>query len=453
MGCESPAVVLYDKDGNPVGLVLDGTIYRLQTQAAQGPKADGAGAWTTSLYNPSGQDIGSQSSRPLFVTLASPGQREFLAKYAVMIDTPASILCANSEPYNIGGTTFTIDINGTTQYATFDTTSATHGIFYSGQNPVQSTGGVEKLKVSIDGGALTEIKIGKNITTPEAIAAAIQTQVRASVPNGTNAVCDWNPSDYPGRYVLRADSTGSTSTVYCVKGGDDLGLDIKMDTSVGGVQRDGLDANYYYADDAVVEMGGDLTDVLVTQSGSQILIETLAVGTSATLQAAAGGANTAFGFTTSLVTGEAGTLSNNLVVDGGTTSVRFAILPDETYPYMIDRIVFTMKANNAQLKKFGPLTELTNGVEFQVRTAGGYPRDWFTAVTNAELFAKTDEGEIIVDAYNDGDELVVAKIKFNSAITFLPGSTDNLSIIIRDDLISGDFDWFHVRAEGWLLIE
>lgn len=449
----SPASILYDSAGHAIGVVLDGTVYRLQTQAAQGTKSDGAGAWPVVLYNTGGNDVGSQSSRPLYVTLSSPGQREFLAKYAVMIDTPASILCANSQPYNIGGTTFTIAINGVTQYVNFATTIATHGLFYSGESPAQSTGANQKLKVSINSGALTEILIGKNLATPAAIAAAIQTQVRALVPNGTDAVCEWNPADYPGRYVLRSATTGATSKVMCAKGGDNLALEIKMATSVGGVERDGLDANYYYADDAVVEMVNALTDVLVTQSGSQILVETLSVGVSATLQVTAGGANTAFGFTTSLVTGANGTLSNNLVVNGSVTPVRYAILPDSNYPYMIDRIVFTMKANGATLKKFGPLAELTNGVLFQVRTAGGYPRDWFTAVTNAELFAKTDEGEIMIDAYTDNFELVVAKIKFASPITFLPGSTDNLSITVRDNLVSADFSWFRVKAEGWLVIE
>jgi len=55
---DSPAAILYDENGNPVSVVLDDGVYKLDVLAGQGTKAaDPADAWPTVLYTSRGRPV------------------------------------------------------------------------------------------------------------------------------------------------------------------------------------------------------------------------------------------------------------------------------------------------------------------------------------------------------------------------------------------------------------
>jgi len=51
------ARVLVDSSGNLVGVVVDDTVYRLQTETKQGPSGDSDDAWPTTLFTSEGEEL------------------------------------------------------------------------------------------------------------------------------------------------------------------------------------------------------------------------------------------------------------------------------------------------------------------------------------------------------------------------------------------------------------
>ena len=102
-------------------------------------------------------------------------------------DQPAKLESDAGATFEVGGDSLTVKVDGgSEQTVSFATKAATAGTSVSGSDPGTSNGGDNDMKVSIDGGALTDIDIDKDLTTGAAIAASIQEQIRAEVPNGTN---------------------------------------------------------------------------------------------------------------------------------------------------------------------------------------------------------------------------------------------------------------------------
>jgi hypothetical protein len=68
------------------------------------------------------------------------------------------------------------------------------------------------------------------------------------------------------------------------------------------------------------------------------------------------------------------------------------------------------------------------------------------------LFGYADNGEVLVDAYDGGNELIKAVIDFGeNGVRLRYGTTDRLQLIVQDDLSdSGSMVWFKVFAKGWL---
>jgi hypothetical protein len=119
------------------------------------------------------------------------------------------------------------------------------------------------------------------------------------------------------------------------------------------------------------------------------------------------------------------------------------------YKYNIQRIVFLLRNDDIQLKEFGGIVQLTNGILIRTRTAGGTLREWFTAKTNSELIALSTRWDLMDDAYAaDGKDLLVCKIEFSEPMVIRPDSQESITILVRDNLTS--LDSFQVRAEGWL---
>ena len=388
---------------------------------------------------------------PIFVTISS-GQRSYYHNNLVNIDEPARIDTGADGPYDVGGDTFTISVNGgAAQTPAFPTRAAQPGIHYSASHPRTSNPDHEKLKVSVDGGALEEVKIGKGWTTGAAIAAALQTQIRAIIENGTNVTVEYDTTEYPFRYVFKSGTTGASSTIHVEKGGDDLAKKVLfVGAPFGGTEYPGLDADYYFTFEAVEFLSGELSDVQVSQEGDGLFIQTVAQGTSASLQVTAGGANTDFQFTTSLVSGVAGSGDDDLAVDGSVSEVKYAVVPPSGRTFVVEKLRFYIRDDGIALNKFAGQDALTNGVKLEVRNEGLGLIPVFTAITSAGLMSESDDSEIVDNGWaTNGQDLLKAVFDFRPGLAISAGSVTNFVVSVRDDLSALDGE-FIVRAVGWV---
>lgn len=379
----------------------------------------------------------------------TPITRRMVSQYAVSLDLPAEIETTNQESYNVGGETLTLLVNDGYDNYTFEERSATKGIIYSPQNPPLTNGGEDHMKVRIDNGAEYEIEVAKNLTTYD-LAAAIQEQIRANVENGTGVICEYNPVDYPGRYIIRSGSTGPTSTIW-VKD-DHMGKVLQLSIPSGATQVDGLNADTYYAFEVASALSANTDGVIVDETSDHtVTITTQNLGSSASLEVIDGGANTALGFPTTRVTGSTGTQSDDLAVNGAPSPVIYSIIANTEYEYNIEKIRFIIIDEDEKFKTFGGIAKLTNGIDFKIKTSSSNAQLWFNATTNSELIANTDSYTLMIDAFDGGVDMLVCVIKFENPIILQADTNQYLSITINDDLST--INSFQVKAEGWLNIK
>lgn len=396
--------------------------------------------------------VGEGASEPVNVVITT-GTRSYYHLYLTNGNEPAYIISGNSEPFNVGGTTLTIAVNGGSpaQTCPFPARPAQPGIHYSAAYPATSNPDTEKLKVSVNGGALVEVKIGKGHTTGDDIAAALQAQIRALVPNGSGVTVQYNTAEYPFRYIFKSGTTGSSSIMHVEKGGDGFAENMYLGTQFGGTERVGLDANRYWANECVAILNSTLTDVTCrVESSTKVRIQTVAGGASASLQVTAGGANTAFNFTTSLVPGVTGSGLSSMNVAGTLANpIRYSISAPTSMTFVIGKIEFFIRDDGAALNKFGGLNPLTNGVKMDVVSEDLPLIPYFTAKTNADVMTQADEGELIDNGFTTGgQDLVKAVFNFEPGLRIVYGSSSNVYVIIQDDLTT--LDSFVVRAKGWI---
>jgi hypothetical protein len=396
-----------------------------------------------------------EPTEPTYVVISN-GDRVFHMDYAKHADTPAHIESGASGPFNIGGQDLTIEIDGEDPdtVASFDTRAAQEAFYVTGvPSIVFPYREKEKLKVSVDGGELLEVKIGKpepGHADYDAIAAALQTQIRANVENGANVTVEWNTSEYPFRFLFKSGTTGNSAVMHVEKGGDDLYKHIKVGADYGGREEAGTDANTYRDYEATELLNEKLHDV-ICEHGSPISITTKAGGSGASLHVTAGGANTAFQFPTTLVSGQAGTGSKNMAVNGSSTPSRFTVPVPSGKVFVANQMMIVMQSEGAQLKKFGGSDELTNGITIEFRMEGQPFRTLIEAKTNGELFAYADDGEILIDAINGDEELVKAIFNFDGGIRIREGTTDAIQVTIQDDLeTDAKNTYIYAVAKGWL---
>ncbi len=397
--------------------------------------------------------VADDPTTPVFVTLSS-GQRSYYHNKLVNIDEPARIDTGADEPYDVGGDTFTISVNGeAAQTPTFSTRVAQPGIHYSAPHPRTANPDHEKLKVSVDGGALLEVKIGKGWTTGADIAAALQTQIRTNVENGTNVTVEYDTIEYPFRYVFKSGTSGASSVMHVEKGGDDLAKKVLfVGLPFGGTERIGLAADNYWAFEVIDFLSSELSDVQMFAEENGFYIQTVAQGASATLQVTAGGANAALQFPTSLASGTSGSGDDDMAVDGSTTTVRYAVVAPPGRAFVVDQLRFFIRDDGIALNKFAGLNALTNGVKLEIRSEGLGLIPVFTAITSADLMSQAeDEGTSIYDNgwATGGQDLLKATFNFSPGLAVTQGSITNFVVSIRDDLtlLAGEFI---VRASGWV---
>ena len=388
---------------------------------------------------------------PVFVTISS-GQRSYYHNNLVNIDEPARIDTGADGPYDVGGDTFTIAVNGDpAQTPTFATRAAQPGVHYSASHPRTANPDHEKLKVSVDGGALEEVKIGKGWSSGADIAAALQTQIRAIIENGTNVTVEYDTTEYPFRYVFKSGTTGASSSIHVEKGGDDLAKKVLfVGAQFGGTELPGLAADYYFTFEVVAFLAGELTDVQVFQEGDGFFIQTVAAGASASLQVTAGGANTDFQFPTTLTSGTAGSGDDDLAVDGSIAAIRYAVVPPSGRTFVVTKLRFYIRDDGIALNKFAGQDPLTNGVTLEVRNEGLGLIPVFVAKVSAGLLAEADEGEIVDNGWaTGGQDLLKAVFDFSPGLTVTSGSITNFVVSVQDDLSALD-GVFTVRASGWV---
>lgn len=395
--------------------------------------------------------VADDPGEPIFVTL-SAGQRSYYHNNLVNVDEPARIDAGADGPYEVGGDTFTISVDGgANQTPTFATRAAQPGIHYSASHPRTANPDTHKLKVSVDGGALEEVEIGKGWTTGAAIAAALQAEIRANIENGTSVTVEYNTADYPFRYVFKSGTTGASSSIHVEKGGDDLAKKVLfVGLPFGGTELPGLAANYYFTAEVVSYLFGELSDVQIFQEEDGFFIQTVAAGGSASLQVTAGGANTDFQFTTSLTSGTAGSGDDDLGVDGSSSAVRYAVVPPSGRTFVVDKLRFWIRDDGIALNKFAGQDALTNGVKLEIRNEGLGLIPVTIATTSAALMSEATEGEIVDNGWaTGGQDLLKAIFDFSPGLSISEGSITNFVVTIQDDLSALD-GVFYVRASGWI---
>lgn len=391
------------------------------------------------------------AKEPVHVTQTS-GDRSYYHNNMINIDEPAEISTGVDEPYDVGGDTLTISVDGgSNQTPTFATRAAQPGIHYSAPHPRTSNPDHEKLKVSIDGGALVEVKIGKGLTTGAAIASSLQTQIRANVPNGTNMTVEYDTAEYPYRYVFKSGTTGSSSIMHVEKGGDDLAKKVLfVDVAFGGTERIGLNADNYWSFEVIDFLTTELSDVQVLADGSGVSIRSVSQGSSASLQVTAGGANTALQFPTTIQYGTTGSGDDDMAVDGSTTAVRYAVASVSGRTFVVNKLRFFIRDDGVALNKFASLDPLTNGVKLETKNENLQLIPSFVAMTSADLMSQADEGEIIDNGWTTGgQDMLKAVFDFSPGLPVTEGGITNFIVTIQDDLSALE-GAFYVRASGWI---
>ena len=206
-------------------------------------------------------------------------------------------------------------------------------------------------------------------------------------------------------------------------------------------------ADSYWAFEVVSELDSQITDTLNSvTAGGKIDIQTVAGGASASLEVTAGGANTALQFPTTLTTGVTGSGSDDMTVDGSSSSVRYAIDPP-SLTFVVQKLEFFIRDDGATLKRWGGLNELTNGVKIQLKPENTELISDVEVTTNADLITQADDGEIVADAFDTGgQDLVKAVFDFGSGFRVVPGGSSNVYVTVQDNLTA--IDQMYVRARG-----
>ena len=135
--------------------------------------------------------------------------------------------------------------------------------------------------------------------------------------------------------------------------------------------------------------------------------------------------------------------SNNMVVNGSTTPVEFSIDADTTgeKDIWVKSINVYVADTGATLQKFGNLTALSNGVEFEwASKESGVITIHEGIKTNLEWFRLSDQIPQIIDLSGSGADAIIVPIDLRKifgtqwGIQLTKGSTDRLTFKVNDAL-------------------
>lgn len=136
--------------------------------------------------------------------------------------------------------------------------------------------------------------------------------------------------------------------------------------------------------------------------------------------------------------------SNDMRVNGATTSVDFSIDADQDFDYFIKSLHVKLADPGAKLDKFGALNALTNGVSYLWKSNKDGELTIHEGIKdNMEFFRLSDQYPQIIDLSGGGADAVIiaidlAKLFGNPwGIRLVRSSEDKLIIRINDDLSTG----------------
>ena len=139
--------------------------------------------------------------------------------------------------------------------------------------------------------------------------------------------------------------------------------------------------------------------------------------------------------------------SPDLNVDGSSTPVEFLVEPTTGKIFYVYSVSIVIEDNAINFTKFGGITALTNGLDFKV-TENGLSEVTLTNIkTNGEFY--TFANNVILESASI--DILVAHINIKqstgTSIKLIDSNSDNLKIVINDDLTS--INKFQVVARGY----
>jgi len=431
------AALLIDENGNFVGVLHDGSIYRIQTtgkvQNASGTQVDPATEGKqddaiTKLTSLDGKDFATQTT---LATLATESKLEAVRTLLVTIDADTSNLDVALSTRATEATLLAADGRLTTIDAVLDS--------------IKDTDGIKKITDQLPAGTN---EIGK-----------VAQGTKAAAADGWPLVLyDASGNPVP---VTPNTSIPASNKALLAAGEDPAGTSRLLQTEVGGELKEVLyDAN---GNPVGVVLDGSLyrlqTDSKVAK-GSSALVTLDAIDTTsgqgrlkATLYTPDGDP-VAFGATSSSLKNdyvESGG-SSDLRVDGSTTPVTFSYLADSTYDISLQEIKFTMVANGITFGNnyFGSTSgPLTNGLSVQV-VSGGDTIDLFTLEVNEHFinFASPGGWEWIVS----NKDVMTSAYLIGGGVKLYAGTGDQVKVTVQDDISSCGL-YFECFVKGNLLTE
>ncbi len=139
--------------------------------------------------------------------------------------------------------------------------------------------------------------------------------------------------------------------------------------------------------------------------------------------------------------------SPDLNVDGSSTPVEFLVTPTAGKIFYIHSISIVIEDNAINFTKFGGITALTNGLDFKVTENGLSEVILANIKTNGEFY--TFANNVILESASI--DILVAHINIKqstgTSIKLIAGSSDNLKIVINDNLTS--INKFQVVVRGY----
>lgn len=378
-----------------------------------------------------------------------PGTKEYHSVQIKAAALPAELTSGNSGNYTVGTKTLTLTVNGAAESAVFPTRAATAGTSVSSAAAGTANGPRNKLKVAIDGGALTEISIAEDLTTGAAIADSLQTQIVANVPNGTGVTVDYNTTNL-GRYTVTSGTTGPSSTVVLIKGRDSFAELAGLGVAHGGAESTGYAINTYSAQEVATEIASNVASLVATANeNDKVVLATLDRGASKSILITAGGANDELGFSTTQVNGIDGGASTAMNVDGSTTIKSFSVPKHSSRIFQVRRLIVKIVDDLGTMKKFGGLGELTNGVQIRFRLDVGEPYEWANWKNNSDVSVRAHTWNLISDADDSNNEYMIAQFDLLEGFRLDPSREDEILFRVRDNLTT--IVSFEAWAEGVLL--
>jgi hypothetical protein len=140
--------------------------------------------------------------------------------------------------------------------------------------------------------------------------------------------------------------------------------------------------------------------------------------------------------------------SSDMTVDGSTTPVTFKLAVTATETWFVDQIIFTiLDAGNNDPEKFGAVSVLTNGLDFNFKI-DGITHLYRNVKDNGDV-ASTFRDQFMGSAagYMHNGNFYVGFEEFKDEVTVRAGNSDEVQVVVNDDLTG--IDRLQVSIRYW----